>query len=263
MSATRASSRVLKALGIMAALHQRSLDDKDVANIYAEDLAPYPEQQVLDALSRCRRELRTFPTIADIISRIDDGRPGAEEAWAMIPKDESSSVVWTGEMQEAYAIARGLLSEDPVAARMAFREAYLRLIADSRAHRRPTVWTPSFGHDLTGRTQALQLAVDRKRLSHNAAEAILPDYTHAKRDLPQLTGPAGEKLSTLGIRSIKEIIINNAPEEVRKRELAREKLADAPKQPLTGEALAEDIKKTEQLKAEALLRLKSMEEKGA
>lgn len=263
MSDSTLSSHVLKQLGIMAAMYQRGLIEKDVVKTYAEDLAAYPEQQVLNALSRCRRELKTFPTIADVISRIEDGRPGAEEAWAMIPKDESASVVWTDEMRDAFAIARELLADDPVAARMAFREAYLRLVSEGRARHRPTRWTPSLGHDSAGRAQALQIAVDRNRISHEAAEGLLPDYTRPARDLPQLTGPGGERLSASGIRSIKEIIINNAPEDVRKREIARDKLDDAQKGPLTGEALIKDLEKTKQMKAEALLRLKSREEKGA
>ena len=56
------------------------------AKVMATDLAAYPRQQVLGALARCRRELKTRLTMAAVIERLDDGRPGAEEAWAMIPK---------------------------------------------------------------------------------------------------------------------------------------------------------------------------------
>ena len=39
------------------------------------DLQAYPQGQVLAAIRRCMREVKGKLTLADIISRIDDGRP--------------------------------------------------------------------------------------------------------------------------------------------------------------------------------------------
>jgi hypothetical protein len=46
-----------------------------------------------------------------VIERLDDGRPGAEEAWAMVPKDEEESAVITGEMRFAMGVALRLLAD--------------------------------------------------------------------------------------------------------------------------------------------------------
>ena len=81
------SSKLNEAIAVTAELTGTVLS-KVAAQVMAEDLARYPEAQVMGALTRCRRELKGRLTIADVISRLDDGRPGVEEAWAMLPKDE-------------------------------------------------------------------------------------------------------------------------------------------------------------------------------
>lgn len=134
--------------------------------IIADELATYDRAQVSGALRKCRRELKGRLTMAAIVERLDDGRPGAEEAWAMIPHDESGSVVWSEEMASAFGIARPLLdSGDKVAARMAFREAYSRMVAEARDARMPARWSPSLGHDRNGRDAALSAAITAGRLS--------------------------------------------------------------------------------------------------
>jgi hypothetical protein len=169
-----ASLSLIKTLSVTAQIYGKDFTP-EAAMILAGDLSEFPEQAVLVALSRCRKELRFFPTLAEIIARIDDGRPGTEEAWAMLPKDESASVVWTDEMAEAYGIARDLMDTDHVAARMAFKESYLRLVNDSREHKRPVRWTPSIGHDPRSRERALVEAVSKGRISHDHAQEFLPD----------------------------------------------------------------------------------------
>src|ERR1043165_278765 len=121
------STLLLKAIAVTAELTGTTMSEA-AASVMAEDLTRYPENQVLVALTRCRRELRGRLTIADVIQRLDDGRPGPEEAWAMIPQDEAPSVVWTQEMASAFGIALPLM-DDPVAARMAFKEAYAKAVA--------------------------------------------------------------------------------------------------------------------------------------
>ncbi len=54
----------------------------------------------------------------------------------MLPYDESTSVVWTDEMCQAWGVAAPLLEDgDKVGARMAFKESYARLIEEARQHR--------------------------------------------------------------------------------------------------------------------------------
>jgi hypothetical protein len=120
------------------------------------------------------------PTPADILAQIEgaaenDGRPGAEEAWAMCQPaaDQARTVVWSAEMAEAWGIAWPLLHNhgDEVGARMAFKEAYLRLIAEARKQRRRVEWTATLGHDEAMRADALRGAVAAGRLPLTALPA--------------------------------------------------------------------------------------------
>ncbi len=114
-------------------------------------------------------------TIQDVVSRIDDGRPGPEEAWAMIPKDEAGSVVWSEEMALAFGVARHLLDEgDSVGARMAFKESYAKHVSVARDQGRPVRWSPSLGHDPRGRDAALSEAVTAGRLTYEHAQELSP-----------------------------------------------------------------------------------------
>ena len=123
---------------------------------------------------------RFAPKPADIIHQIEgaaenDGRPGAEEAWAACQPaaDQSRTVVWTAEMAEAWGIAWPLLHNhgDEVGARMAFKEAYTRLLADARKQRRPIAWSATLGHDEAMRADALREAVTIGRLPLTALPA--------------------------------------------------------------------------------------------
>jgi len=168
------NENLLKAIAVTAELTGTELS-VDAARMMAEDLSQYPEELVLKALTKCRRELKTRMSLADVISRIDDGRPGAEEAWAMIPKDESGSVVWTDEMAEAYGIAYHLINDgDTVQARMAFTETYRDRCAKARDSGIPVHWTPSLGHDPHSREQVLLDAVEKGRLTASHVEKLLP-----------------------------------------------------------------------------------------
>lgn len=102
------SKELLKAIAVTAELTQTELSI-DAARMMAIDLSQYDEQQVMKALEKCRKGLKSKLTVEAVISRIDDGRPGPEEAWAMIPKSEFSSVVWTAEMAEAFGISYKLI----------------------------------------------------------------------------------------------------------------------------------------------------------
>lgn len=175
-----ASIDLLQAVAVTAELCGRTFSE-GAARVFVDDLSAYPEAATIKALARCRREVRGVLTVQDVVSRLDDGRPGVEEAWAGVPYDESQSVVWTSEMAEAYGCARRLLDEgDKVGARMAFKEAYLRLIADARDLGKPVRWEPSLGYDQHGRWQALQHAVAQGRIG----------IERAREELPGLTAPA-------------------------------------------------------------------------
>jgi len=179
--------QLLEAIAVTAELTSTDLS-KIAARVMAEDLARYPLDQVLGALTRCRRELKGRLTIADVVQRLDDGRPGPEEAWAMIPKGEGPSVVWTQEMAEAFGVAYPLMESDEVAARMAFKESYSKAVALARDASKPVHWMPSLGHDPAGREVALLQAVEKKRLTADRARALMPQLQASPQFTALLAG---------------------------------------------------------------------------
>lgn len=174
MSKAIPSASVIEALAVTAELCSTQLSP-GAAHLMAEDVAIYPEQQILGALSRCRRELSGRLTLAAILSRLDDGRPGPEEAWAMIPRDEYTTMVWTQEMASAAGVARELIKAGEfVSARMAFIEAYRRLVQESRDRHEQAKWNVSEGWDKAGREGPIKEAVALGRLTDERAKLFLP-----------------------------------------------------------------------------------------
>lgn len=181
---------VVRALKVTAEITSTDLSESAVAVMLA-DLSTFNPAEIVGALARCRRELRGRLTVASIIERLDDGRPGPNEAWAMIPKTEDGSVVWTQEMAEAYGVAAPLIDErGNVAARVAFIETYNALVAKARDERRPAKWTPSLGQNAAMREAAVHEAVRKHRLLPHHAARLLPSAPVDAKQLADLTAPA-------------------------------------------------------------------------
>jgi hypothetical protein len=142
------------------------------ATMISTELATYDRAQVLGALSKCRRELKGRLTMAAILERLDDGRPGVEEAWSMMPRDESQSVVWTDEMAAAFGVVGPMIADDAIAARMAFKECYSKFVSEARDARRSVNWTATLGHSASGRDGVLALAVSKGRLTLHHAQML-------------------------------------------------------------------------------------------
>jgi hypothetical protein len=167
------------------------------ARVMADDLSRYAHQQVMGALTRCRREVRNRLTLADVLERLDDGRPGPQEAWAIVAPtlhDEGPTIVWTEEMAHAMGVAR--TCDDAVAARMAFIEAYRTNCQRARDSGTPARWTPSLGHDKGGRDGPLLAAVAAgKLLPQHVAQYLIGDT--ARADLLRIAAPDPEKQQAL------------------------------------------------------------------
>jgi hypothetical protein len=173
------SPELIQAVAVTAELCGRTFSEA-AARVFVSDLSRYPESQVIAALGRCRREVKGILTVSDVVSRLEDGRPGVEEAWGMIPLSESQTVVWTTEMAVAFGAALPLIERrDTVGARMAFKEAYTQAVMKARDQGTPVDWTASIGYDPAGRASVLQAAVN---------EGKLP-LEWARQHAPQLTAP--------------------------------------------------------------------------
>lgn len=156
-----------------------SAPEADVLRIWWASLEYYQIDEVTYAFSEFARKGKYPPKPADILEILDrvkpDGRPTADEAWAMIPRDEFTSSVMTTEMAEAMHIAQPLLDEgDQVAARMAFKDSYNRIIDASRRNGIKPKWFPSLGQDKAGRDSVLAEAVRLGRIEVHHAIALLP-----------------------------------------------------------------------------------------
>lgn len=189
------SAALLEAVAVTAELCGRTFSEP-AARVFVDDLAGFPDVAVIKALAKCRKEVRGLLTVQDVVSRIDDGRPGAEEAWSLMPFYEAQSVVWTDEMARAFAVAGPLLAQgDKVAARMAFKEAYSRMVAEARDDGRRVNWTPSLGHDPRGREAVLQAAVAAGRLSFDHASDLCPALPAPSADVIELLGNSVKRVT--------------------------------------------------------------------
>lgn len=208
-------------------------------------LQEYPLHEVeagLHAHSRDPERGRFLPMPADIIAQIkgivaNDGRPGAEEAWAVSLRscDEALTVVWTAEMAEAFGMCRAVLDVgDEIGARMAFKETYTRLVTAAREARRPPVWTASLGFDHDGREAALLPHVQAGRLPAD----VLPAPRLKLTAVLSLPAPEGATASNLAARAVALERIAQIREDLKTRPAAPS-LADV------------DRVRTDALKAEA------------
>lgn len=170
----------------------QTLTDAAMEGMVAE-LSRYPEASVMESLLRCRRELRKL-TLADILDRLPGQHPGPEEAWGLVSRclaNEQVSIVWTEEMREAYGTAAALAS-DPVAARMAFKECYVKLVSTARAQRRSPAWSVSLGYDPHGRELALTEAVQKNQISQTHAARLVPCLDPPVADVQALLEQIGK-----------------------------------------------------------------------
>lgn len=166
---------LIEAVAVTAELCGRTFSEA-AARVFVADLARFPEAQVIAALARCRREVKGELTLSDVVSRLEDGRPGVEEAWAMVPLQESQTVVWTDEMSHAFGAALPLINRnDQVGARMAFKEAYTKAVTKARDEGKPVRWWATLGHDQGGQRPAIEAAMKQGRLTVAQARDYVPE----------------------------------------------------------------------------------------
>ncbi|MDD5392433.1 MAG: hypothetical protein PHE17_05375 [Thiothrix sp.] len=165
--------RIASALTITAEVMGQQITTGAIM-VIADDLGGYNAEMIEAALKRVRLECRQL-TPANILERLDDGRMTPEEAWSAIPRTEYETVIWSGEMQAAWAVAAPVLQNgDRIGARMAFLEKYREEVRRSRAECRHPKWSVSLGEDRQHREQVLKISVESGRLPRDYALKLLP-----------------------------------------------------------------------------------------
>lgn len=172
--------RFLQMLKKAMGAYDRKLPDPDIIDVWFDMLKPYSLSVIGRAfLAYCDSEPEFAPKAASIAARckLMDGRPTADEAWAiaLLSRDESDTVVWTEETARAMAACSSILElGDEVGARRSFIDSYNRMVAESRLNGVPAKWNVSLGHDPQRREIALQRAQTDGLLPAPVASALLP-----------------------------------------------------------------------------------------
>jgi hypothetical protein len=168
------------------------------------------EQAYLKHIKQCEY----FPTVAHIIKLIPQAKKqvhiSADEAWTIAKAswNQELAVVITDEILQAADIAYDANSEkDESAARMAFRSAYSRIVADAPEPK----WFVSQGNDKTKTESIVQKAVDQGRLPQG--------YAHQYR----IEAP------TTTVKALIEGYVEHCGKSIAKEELGKiRKLLDMP-----------------------------------
>lgn len=127
--------------------------DAETIAFWFKTLSPFSPATIGKAFAAYAQERPDFAPVPNSIAarcRLMDGRPEENEAWAIAlsSRDERDSVLWTAEIQEALSLCRPVLdSGDEVGARMAFKDAYSRLVQTARVNGKPAHWSVSEGWD--------------------------------------------------------------------------------------------------------------------
>ncbi|HGO6078330.1 TPA: hypothetical protein ACK3PA_002743 [Burkholderia cenocepacia] len=168
---------------------RQPLPSPQVLRLFFDRLAPYPLHMVLAAIGRHIDASEFAPTPASILKhlpKMSDGRPEADEAWAIAIRsaDERETVVWTQEIAEAWAIASPVFDGDEIGARMAFKAAYARIVDRNRGANLPPQWVVSQGFDAQRRIEVVEQAVRAGRLQLTHAQAVVPLLTSESDPAP-------------------------------------------------------------------------------
>lgn len=154
----------------------------DVAlDIFLDDVECYPFLAVMTAIRNARKQAKGRVSVGDIMQCLSDldGRPSADEAWAIASQvlDESATVVWNDEIMQAWSIACPLLEMgDKFNAARAFKEKYEQVVDRSRSNNIAVKWLANIGTDNDLRQRAIEQALSKKIITHTQAKHWLPNH---------------------------------------------------------------------------------------
>lgn len=150
--------------------------------IWSATMQKFDIGAISQALTTMVMTSQFFPKPADVVAliagdKVNDKRPGTEEAWAMASEamDESLTAVLTVEIIGAMGAVRAMmLGRDQVAARKAFQEVYERMVREARQAGRPVVWQAQLGTDRDHQAQAIAKGIKSGRLNADKVGHLLP-----------------------------------------------------------------------------------------
>jgi len=223
------------------ASYGKPMPEKFYADAWWNDLIEFQSGIIGKAFSLYADENPTFPPHANAIRHICTKllsesfgkRLGAEEAWAIAlsSRDESETVVWTEETAEAFSACSPVLEiGDEVGARMAFKEAYARIVAKNESEGVRVKWVASLGWDLRRREAVLNKAANAGLLPAPVAAKLLPA---PQIDLKDENNPLNSDIVQENLQRIKQMLSEMQSDKISKAEKAsieeREKTISAKK----------------------------------
>lgn len=151
------TSEAMKLVAVLKGAYPRQPTDEGTAEVYLAFLADLDYEAANDAIRRLIQTSRFFPTIAEIrgeVAELACGLPSVTEATALVLErhrlsdDELAANPLPDAVRKAYRMVGGSwafrTSENPVALRAQFRDAYAQLRADAvqRIQQAPALAAP-------------------------------------------------------------------------------------------------------------------------
>lgn len=149
-------------------------------DVFLEDTECYSFVDVMTAIRNARKQAKGRISIGDIMQHLEtlDGRPSAEEAWALAVKslDENLTIALTQETQEAWSSGASELLDigDKFNASRAYIEKYNQLVTAARDKNVPISWFVSLGDDKDQRDNVVRQAYKENKITKEHAETLLP-----------------------------------------------------------------------------------------
>lgn len=174
-------SQKIKKIIVEEALYYDAVISEPKIDLFVKQLEGVTEEELRYAVNYLRSQpsQKFMPKPAEYLQHIPDGHPSAQESWAMMPKDEDESVIWSEEQRKAYAVAAPLIAEGNISgAFFAYKEAYEKLVSESKFSRKKPKWEPSFGMDKSGREVAVIKALEKGRLKLDEALHFYPELEY-------------------------------------------------------------------------------------
>lgn len=173
-------NEISQAVALLTAEYDIPAFDEARLSMWFYKLSNYPKGTVLKSAHHFIATSKFKPQLSEIIHGCEVQMPdcwlGSDEAWAKMPQSESESSMMTNEISQAMSYATPLIEQgESNAARMAFRDAYNRLVERAKLEGRKPAYFLSSGSDRGGRESVLCDAVKDGLISVESAIKILPE----------------------------------------------------------------------------------------